>query len=133
MCMGTLLTHRAITDKIQGQLSGYTRLFNADSGEEATAEHSLEVSLVYFIVDFPVEQSHDEILGSAFDQVMKIGGHMACSDPALSYPLFVLIKDRLHQICRDTCKKAEYTQLLVPKICQKMIFQAAHHNPTAVM
>lgn len=133
MCMGTHLTHRAITDKIQGQLSGYTRSFNADSEEEETAQHSLEVSLVYFIGDFTVEQSHNEILGSAFDRVMKIDGHMACFDTALSYPHFVLIKDRLHQVCRDTCKKVEYTQLLVPKICQKIIFQAAHNNPMAVM
>jgi len=63
------------------------RSSNAVSGERLPELHPVE--------DFPLEQSRDDTLRFAFDQVIKIDGHMVRPDSALSYPHFSLIRDRL--------------------------------------
>lgn len=52
--------------------------------------------------DFPPEQSRDDTLSSAFDQMMKIISQMVCPDVALTYPHFAMVTDRLHQVICDT-------------------------------
>lgn len=51
---------------------------------------------------FPPEQSRDDTLSSAFDQVMKIIGQMVCPDVALTYSHFAMVTDRLHLVICDT-------------------------------
>ncbi|XP_051509646.1 uncharacterized protein LOC127415117 [Myxocyprinus asiaticus] len=73
--------------------------------------------------DFPLEQSRDETLKHAFDQVRVIDGQGLQPDIALSYPYFAIINERLYRVTQDTRTKEDTTQLLV--------FQAAHYNPMA--
>ena len=63
--------------------------------------------------DFPLEQSRDETLCHAFDQVMKIDGCQVHPSTALTHPYFVVIRDRLYRASRDA-RTGELTQLLVP-------------------
>ncbi len=81
--------------------------------------------------DFPLEQSHDETLKHAIEQVQSIDG--LCLQPAcpLSYPYFAILKERLHRVTQDTQTKQDTTQLLVPKSRREMLFQAPHCNPMA--
>lgn len=51
--------------------------------------------------DFLLEQFHADTLHSAFDQWIKIDGHMVHPDAALTYQHFVLISDRLHRVSHD--------------------------------
>lgn len=66
---------------------------------------------------FPPEQSQDDTLSSAFDQVMKIIGQMVCPDVALTYSHFAMVTDRLHLVICDTWMEKEHIQLLVLKSC----------------
>uniref|UniRef100_A0A9J8D6N2 Gypsy retrotransposon integrase-like protein 1 n=1 Tax=Cyprinus carpio carpio TaxID=630221 RepID=A0A9J8D6N2_CYPCA len=81
--------------------------------------------------DFPLEQSHDETLKHAFEQVRSIDGQILQPDRTLSYPYFAIIKDRLYRVTQDTQTKEDTTQLLVPRSRREMLFQAAHCNPMA--
>lgn len=81
--------------------------------------------------DFPLEQSYDDTLHSAFNQVIEIDGHLVCPEAAQAYPHFVLLNNRLYQVSCDTHTEEEYTQLLVLKSRREIIFQAAHYNPIA--
>ncbi|XP_077936125.1 uncharacterized protein LOC144383152 [Gasterosteus aculeatus] len=81
--------------------------------------------------DFPLEQSRDDTLRSAYDQVICIDGHLVRPDAAQSFPHFSLIRDRLYRVSRETQTGQEITQLLVPKSRREIIFQAAHYNPMA--
>ncbi len=81
--------------------------------------------------DFPLEQSRDETLKRAFEQVCSIDGQPLQSDRPLSYPYFAVLKDRLYRVTQDTQTKQDTTQLLVPKSRREMLFQAAHYNPMA--
>lgn len=72
--------------------------------------------------DFPLEESHDDTLCSAFDEVIGTGGHMVHHDAALTCSHFVSFKDRLYRVSRDTCTEKEHAQLLVPKSCWKNDF-----------
>ena len=81
--------------------------------------------------DFPLEQSRDDTLRFAFDQVKSVDGHLVRPDAAPSHPFFSIIKDRLYRVGRDTQTGEEITQLLVPKSRREMVFQAAHYNPMA--
>lgn len=63
--------------------------------------------------DFPLQQSHDKTLYSAFDQVIKITGHMVHPDTALAYLNFVLIRHRLYWVNCNSRTEEEHTQLLV--------------------
>ena len=40
--------------------------------------------------DFPLEQSRDDTLRFALDQVIQIDGHLVCPDTAQAYPHFIL-------------------------------------------
>ncbi len=81
--------------------------------------------------DFPLEQSRDETLKHAFEQVCSIDGQPLQSARPLSYPYFAILKDRLYRVTQDTQTKQDTTQLLVPKSRREMLFQAAHYNPMA--
>uniref|UniRef100_A0A8C2FHF1 Gypsy retrotransposon integrase-like protein 1 n=1 Tax=Cyprinus carpio TaxID=7962 RepID=A0A8C2FHF1_CYPCA len=81
--------------------------------------------------DFPLEQSHDETLKHAFDQVCFIDGQVLHPEQPLSYPYFMIQKDKLYRVTQDAQSKQDTTQLLVPKSRWEMLFQAAHCNPMA--
>ena len=40
--------------------------------------------------DFPLEQSRDDTLRFALNQVIQIDGHLVCPDTAQAYPHFIL-------------------------------------------
>ena len=50
-------------------------------------------------------------------------------DAALTYPHFIVVRDRLYRVSRDTQSEEVVTQLLVPRSRREMVFQAAHYNP----
>ncbi len=81
--------------------------------------------------DFPLEQSQDESLRNAFEQVRSIDGRPLQSARPPSYPYFAILKDRLYRVTQDAQSKQDTTQLLVPKSRREMLFQAAHCNPMA--
>ncbi len=81
--------------------------------------------------DFPLEQSQDESLKNAFEQVCSIDGKPLQSTRPPSYPCFPILKDRLYRATQGTQTKQDTTQLLVPKSRREMLFQAAHCNPMA--
>lgn len=80
---------------------------------------------------FSLEQSQDETLKNAFDQVRSINGQLLQPTRPASYPYFAIIKDSLFQVTQDAQTKEETTQLLVPKSCREMLFQTALCNPMA--
>ena len=110
------------------------RVSDADqeSGEEAGGSQP-EVRAPSFppVDDFPLEQSRDATLRSAFDQVIAIDGSRVQPDAVLTYPHFVVVRDRLYRVGRDTESEEIFTQLLVPRSRREIIFQAAHYNPMA--
>ncbi len=81
--------------------------------------------------DFPLEQSQDETLRNAFEQVRSIDGRPLQTARPPSYPYFAILKDRLYRVTQDAQSKQDTTQLLVPKSRREMLFQAAHCNPMA--
>ncbi|XP_056598991.1 uncharacterized protein LOC130417451 [Triplophysa dalaica] len=81
--------------------------------------------------DFPLEQSQDETLKHAFEQVRTIDGQLLQPAQTLSYPYFAILKDRLYRVTQDTQSKQDTTQLVIPKSRREMLFQAAHCNPMA--
>ena len=102
------------------------------SGEEAGGSQP-EVQAPTFppVDDFPLEQSRDATLRSAFDQVIAVDGTRVQPDAVLTYPHFVVVRDRLYRVGRDTQSEEVVTQLLVPRSRREMVFQAAHYNPMA--
>lgn len=87
---------------------------------------------IHSMDNFPLEQSRDDALRSAFDQVMRIDGQMVRPEAALTFPHFVLSRERLHCVSHNTCTQEEHTQLLVPRSCGEIFFQAPHCNPMAI-
>ena len=85
-----------------------------ESGEEAGGSQP-EVRAPSFppVDDFPLEQSRDATLRSAFDQVIAIDGSRVQPDAVLTYPHFVVVRDRLYRVGRDTESEEIFTQLLV--------------------
>ncbi len=81
--------------------------------------------------DFPLDQSQDESLRNAFEQVRSIDGRPLQTARPPSYPYFAILKDRLYRVTQDAQSKQDTTQLLVPKSRREMLFQAAHCNPMA--
>ena len=80
--------------------------------------------------DFPLEQSWDNILPFAFDQVRSIDGQLVCPDAAPSHPYFLIIIDLLYRMCCDTQTGELVTHFLVRKSCRKMVFQATFYHPS---
>nr|XP_024655059.1 uncharacterized protein LOC112430808 [Maylandia zebra] len=114
--------------------SGDAGSSDTDSGGEEPAGPSRDVPPapeVSPMGDFPLEQSRDGTLRSAFDQVMAIDGHVVRPEAAQTYPRFVLLNDRLYRVSRDTQTEETHTQLLVPQGRRETLFQAAHYNPMA--
>ena len=62
---------------------------------------------------------------------MAIDGSKVRPDAALTYPHFIVVRDRLYRVSRDTQSEEVVTQLLVPRSRREMVFQAAHYNPMA--
>uniref|UniRef100_A0AAQ4REK5 Gypsy retrotransposon integrase-like protein 1 n=1 Tax=Gasterosteus aculeatus aculeatus TaxID=481459 RepID=A0AAQ4REK5_GASAC len=115
-------------------LGGDARLSDAADGEGESAGPPMgtpPTPELRSMEDFPLEQSRDDTLRFAFDQVMQIDGQVVRPDAVLSYPHFSLIRDRLYRVSRDTQTGQEITQLLVPKSRRETVFQAAHYNPMA--
>ncbi len=48
--------------------------------------------------DFPLEQSRDETLKNAFDQVRSVDGQLLQPDVPLSFPYFSIMKERLYRV-----------------------------------
>uniref|UniRef100_A0A669B7F8 Integrase catalytic domain-containing protein n=1 Tax=Oreochromis niloticus TaxID=8128 RepID=A0A669B7F8_ORENI len=77
-------------------LSGDAGSSDTDSGEGETAGPSWEASPAPEISptgDFPLEQSRDDTLRSAFDQVIEIDGHVVRPEAKRTYPRFILLKN----------------------------------------
>ena len=132
-CVG-VRSRQTGTYDVCAALSGDARLSDTADREEEPAMTTQEAPLVpelHSMEDFPLEQSRDDTLRLAFDQVIKIDGHMVRPDAAQTFPYFSLIRDRLYRVSRDTQIGVETTQLLVPKSRREMVFQAAHFNPMA--
>ena len=132
-CVG-VRSRQTGTYDVCAALSGDARLSDTADREEEPAMTPQEAPLVpelHSMEDFPLEQSRDDTLRLAFDQVIKIDGHMVRPDAAQTFPYFSLIRDRLYRVSRDTQIGVETTQLLVPKSRREMVFQAAHFNPMA--
>ena len=81
--------------------------------------------------DFPLEQSRDDTLKHAFEQVLAVDGQPVGPVATFSPPYFCVIRDRLYRVTRDSQTKIDTTQLLVPKCRREQVFQAAHYNPMA--
>ncbi len=102
------------------------------TGSEPGKPSVVEITLILTErVDFPLEQSRDETLKNAFEQVCSIDGQPLQPARTPSYPYFAILKDRLYQVIQDTQTKQDTTQLLVPKSHREMLFQAARCNPMA--
>lgn len=78
---------------------------------------------------YSLEQFCDDTLQRPFDQLLKIDGQLIRPDTAQWYPHFVLIRDSLYQVSRDTQTEGVIIQLLVLKCRWEIIIQAAHYNP----
>ena len=69
---------------------------------ETDTEGAAEVPLPPLVEDFPFEQSREETLQHAFDQVVSIDGSQLHPNAALTHPHFTVIRDRLYCVSRDT-------------------------------
>lgn len=86
-------------------LSSDAGMDDADSVEEETSGSSREappVPVTSSTEDFPLEQSRDDYLLLAFDQFIKINCQMVHPEAGLTFPHFVLIRDRLYRVSCGT-------------------------------
>ncbi len=119
-------------EKPEGEAAVRTGEAEPGPAEAAPGERSaVERLILTERDDFPLEQSQDESLRNAFDQVRSIDGRPLQSARPPSYPYFAILKDRLYRVTQDAKSKQDTTQLLVPKSRREMLFQAAHCNPMA--
>ncbi len=123
-------------EKPEGEAAVRTGEAEPGPAEAAPGERSaVERLILTERDDFPLEQSQDESLRNAFDQVRSIDGQITVSQIQSarppSYPYFAILKDRLYRVTQDAQSKQDTTQLLVPKSRLEMLFQAAHCNPMA--
>ncbi len=119
-------------EKPEGEAAVRTGEAEPGPAEAAPGERSaVERLILTECDDFPLEQSQDESLRNAFDQVRSIDGRPLQSARPPSYPYFAILKDRLYRVTQDAQSKQDTTQLLVPKSRREMLFQAAHCNPMA--
>ncbi len=119
-------------EKPEGEAAVRTGEAEPGPAEAAPGERSAVERLILMERDdFPLEQSQDESLRNAFDQVRSIDGRPLQSARPPSYPYFAILKDRLYRVTQDAQSKQDTTQLLVPKSRREMLFQAAHCNPMA--
>ncbi len=119
-------------EKPEGEAAVRTGEAEPGPAEAAPGERSaVERLILTEHDDFPLEQSQDESLKNAFDQVRSIDGRPLQSARPPSYPYFAILKDRLYRVTQDAQSKQDTTQLLVPKSRREMLFQAAHCNPMA--
>ncbi len=117
-------------EKPEGEAAVRTGEAEPGPAEAAPGERSaVERLILTERDDFPLEQSQDESLRNAFDQVRSIDGRPLQSARPPSYPYFAILKDRLYRVTQDAQSKQDTTQLLVPKSRREMLFQAAHCNP----
>ncbi len=116
-------------EKPEGEAAVRTGEAEPGPAEAAPGERSaVERLILTERDDFPLEQSQDESLRNAFDQVRSIDGRPLQSARPPSYPYFAILKDRLYRVTQDAQSKQDTTQLLVPKSRREMLFQAAHCN-----
>ncbi len=119
-------------EKPEGEAAMRTGEAEPGPAEAAPGERSAVERLILMERDdFPLEQSQDESLKNAFNQVRSIDGRPLQSARPPSYPYFAILKDRLYRVTQDAQSKQDTTQLLVPKSRREMLFQAAHCNPMA--
>ncbi len=119
-------------EKLEGEAAVRTGEAEPGPAEAAPGERSaVERLILTERDDFPLEQSQDESLKNAFNQVRSIDGRPLQSARPPSYPYFAILKDRLYRVTQDAQSKQDTTQLLVPKSRREMLFQAAHCNPMA--
>lgn len=99
-------------------LSSDTGSTDTDSGGEEVAGTSTEAPLppvMHPTEDFSLEQSRDDTLRSAYDQVIDIDGLLVHPEAARTYTHFQLRNDRLYRVSLDTRTNEICTQLLVPQ------------------
>ncbi len=119
-------------EKPEGEAAVRTGEAEPGPAEAAPGERSaVERLILTERDDFPLEQSQDESLKNAFDQVRSIDGRPLQSARPPSYPYFAILNDRLYRVTQDAQSKQDTTQLLVSKSRREMLFQAAHCNPVA--
>ncbi len=119
-------------EKPEGEAAVRTGEAEPGPAEAAPGERSaVERLILTERDDFALEQSQDESLRNAFNQVRSIDGRPLQSARPPSYPYFAILKDRLYRVTQDAQSKQDTTQLLVPKSRREMLFQAAHCNPMA--
>ncbi len=103
-------------EKPEGEAAVRTGEAEPGPAEAAPGERSaVERLILTERDDFPLEQSQDESLRNAFDQVRSIDGRPLQSARPPSYPYFAILKDRLYRVTQDAQSKQDTTQLLVPK------------------
>ena len=98
-------------------VSGDAGLADAAKREPISRERSVGTPSTpefYPMKDFPLEQSRDDTLCFAFDQVKSIDGQPVHPDTAPSHPYFSVIKDRLYRVCHDT-QTGEVVMTLKPE------------------
>lgn len=99
-------------------LSSDTGSTDTDSGGEEVAGTSTEAPLppvMHPTEDFSLEQSRDDTLRSAYDQVIDIDGLLVHPEASRTYTHFQLRNDRLYRVSLDTRTNEICTQLLVPQ------------------
>ncbi len=101
-------------EKPEGEAAVRTGEAEPGPAEAAPGERSAVKRLILTERDdFPLEQSQDESLRNAFDQVRSIDGRPLQSARPPSYPYFAILKDRLYRVTQDAQSKQDTTQLLV--------------------
>lgn len=99
-------------------LSSDTGSTDTDSRGEEVAGTSTEAPLppvMHPTEDFSLEQSRDDTLRSAYDQVIDIDGLLVHPEASRTYTHFQLRNDRLYRVSLDTRTNEICTQLLVPQ------------------
>ena len=71
--------------------------------------------MLHSMEDFLLEQTCDDTLRFALDQVIKTDGHVVRPDTVQAYPHFSLIRDILCTVSCETQTGKEMTQSLVSK------------------
>ncbi|XP_039463817.1 uncharacterized protein LOC120437327 [Oreochromis aureus] len=75
--------------------------------------------------DIPLEQSWDDTLRSAYDQVIDIDGHLVCPEAARTYPHTVTTLARMKSLPSCWCLKAAGTKLhRLGRLSQENLLQA---------
>ncbi len=103
-------------EKPEGEAAVRTGEAEPGPAEAAPGERSaVERLILTERDDFPLEQSQDESLRNAFDQVRSIDGRPLQSARPPSYPYFAILKDRLYRVTQNCSVKTRYNPVVGTK------------------